>query len=83
MKDNIFSNIDTAKNKIKLQQDEGKTIEVKKRGRPRRPNMVKKLIKVDKVLYQQLTKLANEQNTSIAHLISVGIRKVLCEETKK
>lgn len=80
MKNSIFSNIDTKKNTIKLQQDSDEVIEVKKRGRPARPNMVKKLIKVDRVLYQQISELAQKKSTSIAYLLSLGMRKVLNED---
>ena len=76
-KNNPFQRVDVAKSSIKKQQIVDGHVVRKKRGRPRRPNMVKKLIKVDRVLYDRLSACAKSEHTTIASLLSQGIRKVL------
>ena len=74
---NPFANIDTKISKIKSQQKDGNEIIIKKRGRPIRPNMVKKLIKVDEVLYQEIANQAIVENTTIASIIGRALRNEL------
>ena len=75
--ENPFLNVDTKKAIIKAQQREKDNVMIKRRGRPRRPNMVKKLIKVDEVLYAQVGKLAEEEHTTIASIIARSLKKEL------
>ena len=74
---NPFANVDKKKSKIKLQQIEKGQVKLKKKGRPRRPNMVKKLIKIDQVLYAQVIKLAESENTTIAAILARALKKEL------
>lgn len=74
---NPFQKVDVKKSSIKKQQVVDGQVVRKKRGRPKRPNMVKKLIKVDRVLYDRLSACAKSEHTTIASLLSQGIRKVL------
>ena len=76
--ENPFENLD--KNplvKIPLQEKKGGNVSRKKRGRPQRPNMVKKTIKVDVVLYQQISQKAEEENTTIAALLARAMKREL------
>lgn len=72
---NIFSRIDHPTSKIKTQAiTETSTIIVAKRGRPSKPNMVKKLVKVDAVLYKRLSDRANRKCTTIAALLANAMK---------
>ena len=55
----FFGNIDTTKAKIPLQKNEGGVVRKKKSGRPRRPNMERYIIKMDKSLHARLVHYAN------------------------
>ena len=74
---NPFSNVDSPKSSISLQQKIGSQIIKKKRGRTAKPNMVKKLVKVDVVLYQQLKEKADKDHTTIAALLAKGMKWIL------
>lgn len=71
---NPFGNIDTNKSKIPLQKNVDGVIKKKKAGRPRRPNMERYLIKMDKTLHAQLTQYANEQGLNKSAVISQAVR---------
>ncbi len=77
---NAFSNVDKNKAAIKSQQKTPTGVGLKKRGRPKRPNMVRKLIKVDEVLYAQVAELAATEHTTIASIISRALKKELSEK---
>ena len=77
MDKNPFSQIDRAKGDIALQKVTETGVAKRTVGRPARPNMVRKLIKVDKTLYAQVAALAAKDDTTIAYLISKGLRIVL------
>ena len=74
---NAFSDVDVGQANIANQEKRENKIVAKTSGRPRRPNMVKKLIKVDKVLYAQIGKLAASENTTIASIIARALKKEL------
>ena len=74
---NAFQNVDAEVSTIKSQQLTSNGIDVKGKGRPKKPNMVKKLIKVDKVLYAQIGQLADREHTTIAAIISRALKKEL------
>ena len=75
---NIFDEVDLSKSSIKMQQpvSDG-SIGKKVTGRPKRPNMVKKIIKVDRYLYKRLAKRAEEEDTTIAAIISRALKRDL------
>ena len=74
---NPFQVVDQKKSTIKKQQKLGTQIITKKRGRPPRPNMVKKLVKVDQVLYKQISDKANKEHTSIAAVLTRAMQHEL------
>jgi hypothetical protein len=80
MDKNPFEEIDRAKADIPLQQVVGDKVAKRNAGRPPRPNMVRKLIKVGKTLYAQISALAQKNDTTIASLISQGLRKVVKDD---
>lgn len=74
---NPFVNIDTKKSEIPLQQNVGGVIKQKQAGRPRRPNMGRYLIKMDKTLHAQLVHYANEHGVNKSSVISQAVRTLL------
>ena len=74
---NPFGNIDTDKSKIPLQKNVNGVIQKKKAGRPRRPNMERYLIKMDKALHAQLVEYANSQGMNKSAVISQAVRTLI------
>lgn len=74
---NPFGNIDTNKSKIPLQKNVDGVIQKKKAGRPRRPNMERYLIKMDKTLHAQLVEYANSQGMNKSAVISQAVRTLI------
>jgi len=74
---NPFGNIDTNKSKIPLQKNVAGVIQKKKAGRPRRPNMERYLIKMDKALHSQLVEYANSQGMNKSAVISQAVRTLI------
>ena len=70
----FFGNIDTTKAKIPLQKNEGEVVRKKKSGRPRRPNMERYIIKMDKSLHARLVHYANEHGLNKSAVISQAVR---------
>lgn len=71
---NPFGNIDTKKSEIPLQKNVEGVIQKKQAGRPKRPNMARYLIKMDKTLHAQLSEYANEQGLNKSAVISQAVR---------
>ena len=71
---NPFGNIDATKSKIPLQKNVNGVIKKKKAGRPKRPNMGRYLIKMDKTLHVQLAQYADEQGLNKSAVISQAVR---------
>ena len=70
----FFGNIDAPKTKIPLQKHEGGVVRNKKAGRPRRPNMERYIIKMDKALHAHLVHYANEHGLNKSAVISQAVR---------
>lgn len=79
MMSNPFGNIDAKKSDIPLQKNVDGIIQKKKAGRPRRPNMGRYLIKMDKTLHAQLTQYANEQGLNKSAVISQAVRTFITD----
>ena len=60
-----------------LQEEVGKKISTKKAGRPKKPNMGKYLIKMDKILHKKLMNRAEEMGCSRSFIISQALRSHL------
>ena len=74
----IFKKVDDGKHISPLQQKSNGVIQKKKKGRSRKPNMVKKLIKIDKVLYEQIKKnVDQEAGSTIAAFLDRAARREL------
>ena len=71
---NPFGSIDTKKRKISLQKKVDGVIKKKKAGRPRRPNMERYIIKMDKTLHAQLVQYVNEHGLNKSAVISQAVR---------
>ena len=71
---NPFSDIDTNKTRVPLQKNEEGVIRKKKAGRPRRPNMARYLIKMDKTLHAQLAQFAGEYGMNKSAIIAQAVR---------
>ena len=67
--------------KIKMQEQDQRSGDVKPkgRGRPRKPNMVKKLVKVDVTTYASLGDIAVAKSTTIASLLREGMDFVIAK----
>ena len=76
----MYKNIRQRKKSVApLQKLENKEIKKQKRGRPRRENMARFSIKMDKILHQKIRLVAKELGTSNSFIISEGARKYLKE----
>ena len=75
--DNPFGNIDTDKAKIPLQKREEGVVKKKKVGRPKRPNMVPYLIKMDKALHARLVQFAQEYGMNKSAVITKAVRDLM------
>lgn len=75
---NLFHNIEK-RTSIKKQENLKGEIVLKRRGAPRKPNMIAKKIKVDSILYSQVRDRCKQEGTTISSFLSVAIR----EELKK
>ncbi len=74
---NPFQNIDVKENKISVQKKVGSNIVKKGAGRPKKPNMGKYLIKMDKVLHSELTKYAESIGLNKSAVITTAILQYL------
>ena len=73
---NIFYGIEK-KAKIAKQEEKNGVIIKKQRGAPRKPHMVEKKIKVDKILYQQVRDHCNRKGITISSFLALVLRKEL------
>lgn len=74
---NLFASIDTEKSETPLQKKvDGKVIK-KRAGRPKRPNMERYIIKMDKALHGQLVAFANEQGMNKSAVITQAVRTLI------
>jgi hypothetical protein len=70
---NPFGSIDTKITSIPLQKKIDGVIKRKKAGRPRRPNMERYLIKMDRSLHAQLSRYADENGLNKSAVISQAV----------
>lgn len=72
----LFHNLEK-KSLIEKQENFDGLIIKKRRGAPKKPNMVAKKIKIDKILYKQVSDTCKSQGMTISSFLSIALRKEL------
>lgn len=73
---NLFHKIEEKAKISKQEYFEGEIVK-KRRGAPRKPNMVAKKLKVDRILYQQIRDHCKARGITISSFCSIVFRKEL------
>lgn len=73
----FFSHVDTPATKLPLQKKEGGIVQRKKAGRPRRPNMARYLIKMDRALHARLAHYADTHGLNKSAVITQAVHAFL------